>query len=162
VNARGFTLVEMLVVLVIMGLLAATVVLTWPTGGALRDDASALAARATLAAEESILSGTAMGLDVSAQGYAFYRMENGMWREVDDERAFRRHVWREGVVPQIRREGFGAHDRRGDEKAVSPTLIFDPTGLVPAFSVTLAEGATRLVVASTARGVMQVTEPARE
>ncbi len=161
-NARGFTLVEMLVVLVIMGLLAGTVVLTWPAGGALRDDASALAARATLAAEESILSGTAMGLDVSAQGYAFYRMENGAWREVDDERAFRRHVWREGVIPQVHREGFGAHDRRGDGKAVSPTLIFDPTGLVPVFSVTLAEGATRFVVASTARGVMEVTEPARE
>lgn len=161
-NARGFTLVEMLVVLVIMGLLAGTVVLTWPAGGALRDDASALAARATLAAEESILSGTAMGLDVSAQGYAFYRMENGAWREVDDERAFRRHVWREGVIPQVHREGFGGHDRRGDGKAVSPTLIFDPTGLVPVFSVTLAEGATRFVVASTARGVMEVTEPARE
>ena len=161
-NARGFTLVEMLVVLVIMGLLAGTVVLTWPAGGALRDDASALAARATLAAEESILSGTAMGLDVSAQGYAFYRMENGAWREVDDERAFRRHVWREGVIPQVHREGFRGHDRRGDGKAVSPTLIFDPTGLVPAFSVTLAEGATRFVVASTARGVMEVTEPARE
>jgi hypothetical protein len=89
-------------------------------------------------------------------------MENGTWREVDDERAFRRQVWREGVVPQIRREGFGANDRRVDTKALAPTLIFDPTGLVPAFSVTLAEGATRLVVASTARGVMQVTEPARE
>ena len=161
-NARGFTLVEMLVALVIMGLLAATVVLTWPAGSALRDDAAALAARATLAAEESILSGTAMGLDVNAQGYAFYRIENGTWREVDDERAFRRQTWREGVVPHIRREGFGANDRRGDAKAISPSLVFDPTGLVPAFSVTLAEGASRLMVASTTRGVMQVTEPARE
>lgn len=157
-NARGFTLVEMLVVLVIMGLLAGTVAMTWPTGGALRDDAAALAARATLAAEESVLSGTAMGLDVTAQGYAFYKMENGAWREVDGERAFRRQIWREGVVPQIRREGFGAHDRRRAALALSPAVVFDPTGLVPVFSVTLAEGAARISVTSTSRGVMEVTE----
>lgn len=159
---RGFTLVETLVVLVIMGLLAATVVLTWPAGGALRDDAAALAARATLAAQESVISGAAMGLDVTDSGYAFYRMTDGAWREVDDERAFRRRHWREGVVPTVRREGFGAGDRRGSGPAAAPAVVFDPTGLVPVFSVTLAESGERLVVAANARGVVEVTGAADE
>ncbi len=159
---RGFTLVETLVVLVIMGLLAATVVLTWPAGGGLRDDAAALAARATLAAQESVISGAAMGLDVTAAGYAFYRMTDGVWREVDDERAFRRQLWREGVVPAVRREGFGANERRSSERAMVPIVVFDPTGLVPVFSVTLAEEGERLVVASNARGLVEVMEAANE
>jgi general secretion pathway protein H len=162
VTQRGFTLVETLVVLVIMGLLTATVVLTWPAGGALRDDAAALAARATLAAQESVLSGAAMGLEVTGSGYAFYRMTDGAWREVDDERAFRRQLWREGVVPAVRREGFGANDRRHADQAGTPTVIFDPTGLVPVFSVTLAEEGARLVVASNARGLVEVSEAAGE
>lgn len=161
-SQRGFTLIETLVVIVIMGLLAATVVLTWPAGGALRDDARALAARATLAAQESVLSGAAMGLDVTAAGYAFYRMKDGVWREVDDERAFRRQVWREGVIPRLRRDGFGAADRRNAEKAISPTVIFDPTGLVPRFSVTLAEEGVSFVVASNDRGTVEAEEAAHE
>lgn len=159
---RGFTLVETLVVLVIMGLLAATVVLTWPTGGALREDAAALAARATLAAQESVLSAAAMGLDVTDAGYVFYRLTDAGWREVDDERAFRRQAWRDGVVPQLRRDGIAARDRRAADSAPTPTVVFDPTGLVPAFSVTLAENGARFVIASTPGGVVEVKASAHE
>ena len=159
---RGFTLIEMLVVLVIIGLLASTVVLTWPAGGTLRDDAAALAARATLAAQESVLAGKAMGLDVTADGYAFYRMEEGAWREVDNERAFRRHVWRTGVVPQLRRDGVFAGHRRVDDAAIAPAVVFDPTGIVPVFSVTLAEKAERIVIAADTKGVVKVKKASDE
>ncbi len=159
---RGFTLVEMLVVLVIMGLLAATVVLSWPARSALRDDAVALAARATLAAQESVLSGAAIGLDITAAGYAFYRMEEGVWREVDDERAFGRQVWREGVVPRLSRGGVASGNRRVETTAVAPAIVFDPTGIVPGFSVALAENSARIVVAADAKGVVKVQEAARE
>lgn len=162
VNTRGFTLVEMLVVLVIMSLLTGAAVMTWPSGGALREDASALAARATLAAQESVLSGAAMGLDVSAAGYAFYRMEDGAWREVDSERAFRRQAWRAGVVPQLRRDGLAAKDRRTADAAIIPTVVFDPTGLLPAFSVSLAENGVRFIVASTAQGIVEARQAADE
>ena len=159
---RGFTLVEMLVVLVIMGLLASTVVLTWPARGALREDAVAFAARTALAAQESILSGKTMGLDVTPAGYAFYRMEEGVWREADGNRAFRRHAWRDGVVPHLRRDGFTAGRRRVGDDAVAPSVVFDPTGLVSAFSVTLAEKGARVVVTADGTGAVRIEEPADE
>lgn len=155
---RGFTLVETLVVLVIMGLLTATVVISWPAGDTLRKDASALAARATLASQASVMAGVAMGLDVTTAGYAFYRLTDGVWREVEDERALRRQLWRPGVAPLVRREGFGTTDRRAASAARTPTVVFDPTGLMPLFSITLSEGGARIVVTARADGVVAATE----
>jgi type II secretion system protein H len=156
VKTRGFTLVETLVVLVIMSLLATTVIMTWPEKGALRDDARALAARATLAAQESILSGTATGLDVTAHGYAFYELKDGRWREMDGDRAFRRQTWREGVVPVLSREGMTEKTRSNATAAEGPGVVFDPTGLGTAFTLILAEKDARYVVAGDNRGLVMV------
>ena len=162
VAPRGFTLIETLVVLVIVGLLASVTLLSWTSGSNLREDAVALAARATLAAQESVISGAAMGLDVTPVGYAFYRIEAGVWREVDDERAFRRQAWREGVVSSLRRDGFGATDRRASKQVTAPTLVFDPIGLMPSFSVTLSEGKEQLVVVGNAQGSVEVSAARHE
>lgn len=152
-RGNGFTLVETLVVIAIMGLLAATAVLAWPAGGGLRDDARTLAARATLAAQESILSGAATGLDVTAAGYAFYRLHDGRWREMEGERVFRRQAWREGVVPVLEREGLRARTPRpAPAVPAAPAIVFDPTGLATPFRLTLAENGERIVVAGDGGG----------
>lgn len=153
---NGFTLVETLVVLVIMGLLATTVVLSWPTGGALRDDARALAARATLAAQDSILAGRPTGLAVTGEGYAFYELTDGHWTEMGEDRAFRRRIWRAGVVPTLARDGLKVRSRASKEAPRAPGIVFDPTGLMTQFSLVLAEKDARIVVASTDRGVVEV------
>lgn len=158
----GFTLVEMLVVLVIIGLVTGAAVLTLPThGGSLRTDALKLAARAKLAAEDSIFSGTPTGLGVTGAGYAFYRMREGRWEEIEGEPAFMPVIWRAGVVATVSRDD-GARHVPSDRAVPAPGVVFDPTGLATRFTVGLAEGADRYVIAGTATGKIAVEVSHRE
>ncbi|HEX5694250.1 MAG TPA: GspH/FimT family protein [Arenimonas sp.] len=71
---RGFSLVELLVVLTVFGLLGAAVLLTVPGGGArLGDQADQLSAHLQRAREEAVLGNRAIALRVDAGGYRFER-----------------------------------------------------------------------------------------
>lgn len=157
--SRGFTLVETLVVVLIVGLLAGTVAFTAPgTGGRPRDDARKLAARTTLIGQESIVSGLPMGLKLTHEGYAFFRMDAGVWKEMTGERAFQRHTWSPELVVQV------GHVEK--PHPLSPTLtgpapetpnvVFDPTGLSTPFIVSLASGDEVYVVSKNEKGEVVV------
>ena len=84
VRARGFTLVEVLVVVVIVGVLAAAVGLVATARGdgyALREEAERLAAVVRLLADEAVLDNREYGIRVSAQGYEMRAYDNrdGRW-----------------------------------------------------------------------------------
>ena len=83
-RCRGFTLLELLVVLVILSVMAATAVLSFGTLG--RDDelqreAARLTALLRLAGEEALLNGQDLGLYLEQDGYRFmaYSPESGQW-----------------------------------------------------------------------------------
>ena len=76
----GFSLVEMMVVLVIIGLTASVVAINLPDPrGRLIDDGEAFAARARAAQEAAIVEARAMALWVSPSGYGFERYRDGEW-----------------------------------------------------------------------------------
>lgn len=153
----GFTLVELLVVLVIVGLLASVVVLTLPGGGDLRADAQALAARVKLASQESILEGVPTGLRVTPEGYAFYSLRDGVWSEVTSAPAFQRRTWRAGVAAELMRTANTA-STGPDRKVVVPDVVFDPTGMASPFTVSLSESGARFAVEHTAKGEVVVRD----
>jgi len=156
---RGFTLVEMLVVLVIISLLSSVVVLTLPTGGgSLRDDARALAAQLKLASQESIIRGAATGVVISPEGYAFYRLQAGKWTAFTGERVFQPRTWRKGVIADVARTANIAPRAPGEEKAVLPSLVFDPTGVTAPFAVSLAEKDERFEIVTNAKGEVLVRD----
>jgi len=154
-NARGFTLVETLVVVLIMGLLAGAVVFTAPgAGGRLRDDARKLAARTTLIGQESIVSGLPTGMKLTHEGYAFFRMESGIWEEMTGEKTFLRHSWPQGVVVQV-----GQVENQVTQAPTAatpapeaPNVIFDPTGISTPFVVSLSVGEETYVVSKNEKG----------
>ncbi|MEO0320928.1 MAG: type II secretion system minor pseudopilin GspH [Pseudomonadota bacterium] len=81
---RGFTLVEVLLALMILGLAGAVVILNAPpTGQTAKKEALRFAARLDAASSEAIMTGEVMGLDIYTDGYRFLRFRRGQWVEAD-------------------------------------------------------------------------------
>lgn len=80
---RGFTLVELMVVVAIVSLLSVTAVLgvNRPGGGARDTDAMRLADLHTLLREQAVMAQTVLGLSVTPEGYRRVRRDaDGAWR----------------------------------------------------------------------------------
>lgn len=82
----GFTLVELMIVLTLIGLASAAVVLAWPDPrGALRDDAERFAARVRAAHDMAIIEGRSVSVWVSDGGYGFDKRAAGAWTPVSEK-----------------------------------------------------------------------------
>ncbi|MBA4041868.1 MAG: type II secretion system protein GspH [Sphingobium sp.] len=113
----GFTLVELMIVLTLIGLASAAVVLAWPDPrGALRGDAERFAARVRAAHDMAIIEGRSVSIWVSDGGYGFDKRAAGAWTPVS-EKPMLVTRWGADVRPAIVTEA--GRDR----------VIFDSAGL---------------------------------
>ena len=115
----GFTLIELMVVIVIIGLAAAAVVLAMPDpGGSVQAEAERFAARAKAARDSAIIESRPVALTVNAAGYDFARRSRGEWRPSAH------HRWAQGTAVEV----------------AGPGTRFDSTGLAEPLYVTLRRG----------------------
>ncbi len=85
VGERGFSLIELMVVILIVGLLSTVVVLTMADPrGRISGDADRFAGRVRAARDAAIVSGRPMALWVSQTGYGFERRERGEWQPIGE------------------------------------------------------------------------------
>jgi len=78
---NGFTLIELMVVIVIIGLLSVAVVVTMADPrGRISGDADRFAGRVRAARDSAIVSGRPVALWVSATAYGFEQRERGEWK----------------------------------------------------------------------------------
>ncbi len=82
----GFTLLEILVVMMIIGLLASVAVLSVGNReSATAQEARRLAELLRLSAEEAVLQGREWGLHLTGDGYEFMVLDAALWRVAIDE-----------------------------------------------------------------------------
>ncbi|MFN3582696.1 GspH/FimT family pseudopilin [Phenylobacterium sp.] len=141
---RGFSLVEMMVALAILGLLTATVLMTLPDEGPrLSDEAERLAGRLEHAREEALAVNRPVEVALDARGYAFREQRRGEWRPLADG-PFEAQVWPEGLKVAVE----GADGRRA--------VRFDTTGAAEPAVIRLSNKARTMRVVVDAQGEVQV------
>ncbi len=140
---RGFTLVELMVVMAIIGLASAAVVLAMPDPrGDLRADAERFAARAHAAQDAAVIEARDMALWVRAGGYGFERYERGHWRKLDDK-PFGPQIWSGGTQALVGEAG-------------AARVVFDTTGAGAPLDVTLVRDAQKVRIHLDADGTIRV------
>lgn len=156
----GFTLVELLVVVFIIGLMASVVTLQMGRQSPPAEKhASELARALTLLSRESILSGEATAWTVTGGDYAFERYRDGSWSPVE----FRRIS-----LPESTPEGLvlipSGDDRRGAlqasrEPEPGRLVVFLPVGEATPVEIEISgqRSLRRLTVA--ANGAVTIADP---
>ena len=114
-GSKGFTLIELMVVITVIALASAAAVLAMPDPrGRVFDEAARFATRAKAARDVAVVEGAPVSLWVTSGGYGFDRRAGGVWTPLADK-PFRLERWRDGTRAAIG----GARQR----------IVFDPTGL---------------------------------
>lgn len=153
-SAGGFTLIEMLVVLLIMGLLVglAAVIVQPDEKARLEVEAERLAQLIQFAAVQAQLTGKPLvwSADAAGTGYRFleYRDESG-WTALDADHSLRLRTLPSGMkISNLRRDNTGT--------AEPLRVEFRPSGALQSFSLDLTFGAARCTVAYSPTGEVRV------
>lgn len=139
----GFTLVELLMVVAILGLAAGAVVLAVPDPRpAVGAEAERFAARLSRARDEAVLSNRPVAVEITPIGYDFTAFDGRAWSALSDG-PFGSEMWQTGtaVAP-----GEGAR------------FVFDPTGVAEPVTLTLSRDGKRRTVSVDGAGEVRVDD----
>lgn len=145
--ARGFTLLEVLMVVLVVGILSAVVLIGLNPGGPERrldDEAERLASLLALASSEAVMQNREYGVHLEEDGYRFLCLDDGrqQWQECAGDTLFKAHVLPEGLHVRVLRErrvklptrsarvaapGILDEDSDGDE-TLSPDILLLSSG----------------------------------
>jgi len=154
---RGFTLIEILVVMVIIGIILALSVVHFGESDATRvsREAERLSLLLEAARDEAISSGNTLGWSADARGYRFWKREESQWLLLEDNDTLRARELPEGMrVAEVRVNLAPLPD--------GSKLSFSPSGVNAPFTLVLSMGAANRHLAGDAMGrINEVTEASR-
>ena len=141
----GFTLIEILVVIVILGVLAAALTLAVGVGGGERQlerQAEQVQALVGYACEQAELTGREIGVSMNTSGYRFSRLERDDWKAFR-EGDLRPRTWLANSAAALSRDGHGVEI--AEQFPEKPQLLCFSSGELTAFELELRlpENATR-------------------
>lgn len=143
---RGFTLLELMVVIVIVGVVMTFVTLS--LGGdrraeQLQREAQRLAALMDLASEEAILRSQQIGVRFGNTDYEFYRLEAGSWQPLSQDNQFRRRALPTGISLDLELEDAPPLSLDTAEEDQAPQVFILSSGEMTPFILTFSAAETR-------------------
>lgn len=146
-SERGFTLLELLVVVFIIGLLAGLAVLSVDDRVAddrLQQEAQRLDALLHIAAEEAVLFGIELGLEVTRDGYRFLRLDADGWTPItaQDSPLRPRTLDENTTLHLIRADGENATDDE-ETDGPAPDVLFLSSGEITPFELSMTANEAR-------------------
>jgi general secretion pathway protein H len=133
---RGFTLIEVMVVVIIIGVLINFVTISFSRNSPqdqLKTEAQRLSSLIGLASEEALLRSVLIGVDIGEEEYGFMRLEEGNWVPMDDN-LFRTRELPEGMLFSIA----STQQIGEDEEENLPEIILLNSGEMTPFELKLS------------------------
>ena len=144
-RVRGFTLLEILVVMFIVGLMFTLAVLNVGDGGHeenIRREAERVRALLTLAQERAVLEAREFGVSFTTDGYSFLVLEEGSWQSVNDDELFRERTLPEGITFELMANELPVDlsASEDDDKGPQPHVLVLSSGELTAFDLEFYTG----------------------
>ncbi len=148
----GFTLVEVLAVLFIIGMMAGAVVMNMPKAqNPLHKQGELLATRIGLAAQGGLISQQSIGVVLRGDGYEIVRYNNYIWETVET------FTFDLESKPYIELTQNAAKiNLEAAEKSGVPVIRYDTTGLGTPFALKLQSGASAYMISGGSDGKITV------
>lgn len=142
-SGAGFTLIEVLVVLVITGLIAGLTILSiHPASTVAEEEARTLESVLKLGLEESVLAGRVVGVMITHQGYSLHWLEQRGGRPRLGLGMYTPRKFPAGLDIELTVEQLAVALRLGDS-ATQPGIWLFPTGETTAFTITVKDARSR-------------------
>lgn len=143
-RSGGFTLIEILVVLVIAGMITTLALISVRGGGEHRlahDELRRLERLVEVIADESVYRVLELGLEFRASGYRVLAWDGHMWAPLPTAGALRPRRWPDTLLATLAVEGAPvALTEAFREKDPVPQVVFLSSGEVSAFTLDLMAG----------------------
>lgn len=152
----GFTLVEVLCVLALLGLTAGLVVLNLPKPAPpFRTEVQSVTTLLNLAARQSIIDGKSRGIDISNSQLNILEYD-GEW--VSERQRDFTDVYGLNLAIEGQEIDLNAREKKKEKADLAPLIYFDATGNVTPFSLSLEGREESLTLSPDARGRIVMEE----
>ncbi|GMR08946.1 MAG: GspH family T2SS minor pseudopilin variant XcpU [Gammaproteobacteria bacterium] len=166
VKLHGFTLLEIMVVILIIGLVAGMTVPTLSLGGTerlARDEAVKFGRLLSLARDESILSRQNLLLRFNNEGYGFYRLEGKNVTEVEDDSLLKPRTYPDLVKVEVNVDNRGRKSGKKRSELFTQVYISSSGEMSPVEVRFAIDGSDAVyTVITTLMGEVTLQRPAEE